>query len=155
MKLTKIIFASLTLAIFLTLPAAWTQAQEDSTDCEALFRGNPLKIEQCKNLQQVGQKSYGNVGLGEEDPSLLANRAGRVISLVLSAFGVVFLGLVVFSGIQWMTAGGNEEKVSNAQKRIMRAAIGLGIIVMAWAMTSFIITRIQQSPDEQQVETEQ
>jgi len=160
MKSTKIILAAMVLTIVLTLPLAILNAQGEPPvtytveaipdECNNFCTGpnsNPLKCEQCKNLYKVGEKSYGIQGLANTNPTLLADRVGRIINLVLSVFGVVFFGLIVFSGFQWMTAGGSEEKVTKAKDRIMRAAIGLGIIIMAWAMTAYVVTKIQEVPD--------
>src|SRR3989339_2172736 len=36
------------------------------------------------------------------------------VTLILSIVGVLFLILVIYGGITWMTAGGNEEKVKKA-----------------------------------------
>ena len=160
MKSTKIILVAMVLTIVLTLPLAILNAQNGPEviftaeaipdECNTFCTGpnsNPLKCEQCKNLYKVGEKSYGIQGLANTNPTLLADRVGRIINLVLSVFGVVFFGLIVFSGFQWMTAGGSEEKVTKAKDRIMRAAIGLGIIIMAWAMTAYVVTKIQEVPD--------
>jgi hypothetical protein len=57
---------------------------------------------------------------------------------VLSFVGAIFFILIVVSGIQWMTAGGNEEKVTKARTRLVNASIGLAITVAAYFITWFI-----------------
>lgn len=71
----------------------------------------------------------------------LAARIGVIIRTALSLVGIVFLGITVYSGIQWMMAGGNEEKIEKAQTRIKRATIGILIIVGSWFITNFVIGR--------------
>ena len=53
--------------------------------------------------------------------------------------------IIVFAGYKYMTAGGNQEKTSEAMKSIMHAAIGLLIIVSAFAITVFIETMIRKA----------
>lgn len=63
---------------------------------------------------------------------------GSIIALALSFVGTIFFIFIIVSGIQWMTAGGEEEKVKSAQTRIKNASIGLAITVAAYFITRFI-----------------
>jgi hypothetical protein len=42
-------------------------------------------------------------------------------------------------GFEWMTAGGNEEKTTEARKRIIAGVIGLAIILSAYAIAQFVL----------------
>jgi hypothetical protein len=61
-----------------------------------------------------------------------------IIQTCLGLLALIFLVLMVFAGFQWMTAGGNETKVSKAQETIKTAVIGLVIVLAAYAITYFI-----------------
>jgi amino acid transporter len=63
---------------------------------------------------------------------------GSIITMVLSLLAIVFIILMIYSGFQWMTAGGNEEQVKKAQSRIKNAVIGLIIIVLAYGITALV-----------------
>lgn len=65
------------------------------------------------------------------------------VTLILSIVGVLFLILVIYGGITWMTAGGNEEKVTKARQRMTRAAIGLIITISAYVLTTFVLSKLQ------------
>lgn len=67
---------------------------------------------------------------------------GSIIKTVLSLLGIVFLVLMIFSGYQWMTAGGNEDQVSQAKNRIKNAVIGVVVVIMAYAITAFIFRNL-------------
>lgn len=60
-----------------------------------------------------------------------------VIKVILGALGIIFFVLITVSGIQWMTAQGNEEKVSTAKLRIEAAVVGIVIIAAAYAATNY------------------
>jgi hypothetical protein len=130
--MTKKITYTLILLFILILPALTMAATcppgMSLADCQAAVLG------------QVGNNSgYGAVNTNPD----ISSKIGQLISYVLAMLGVVFLVLVVISGIQWMTAGGNEEKVTKARTRLVNASIGLGIIIAAYAITFFVVSKLQ------------
>lgn len=81
----------------------------------------------------------------------IGSRVIPIIQLVLGLMGTLFLVLVIYGGIFWMTAQGNEEQVKKAREIIKNAIIGLAIILTAYLITWFVgkyiieaITRYQE-----------
>ncbi len=74
-----------------------------------------------------------------ESPSVLI---GNLINYFLGFIGVIFLILTIYAGITWMTAGGNEEKIKKAKQLITNSVIGLIIVLAAYSLTFFIVSRI-------------
>ncbi len=74
-------------------------------------------------------------------PEMIAS----IITLILSLLAIVFIILMIYSGFQWMTAGGNEEQVKKAQSRIKNAVIGLVIIVLAYGITALVFSSLPAS----------
>ena len=70
---------------------------------------------------------------------------GAVFRNVLVFLGVVFFLLVVYGGILWMTAAGNEEKVTKAKKILISASIGIGVVLGAYFITYLIIYIFQSA----------
>lgn len=68
----------------------------------------------------------------------LQTKAGQLVGIVLSFVGVLFLVLMVFAGISWMTANGNQEKVAQARGLMINGVIGIIIVFAAYAITSFV-----------------
>ena len=64
---------------------------------------------------------------------------GQIITTALSFVGVIFLILMIYGGFLWMTAAGNDEKISKA-KNIFRDGI-IGIIVVLAAGAIYITVR--------------
>lgn len=62
----------------------------------------------------------------------------NVISYVLGFVGLFFFIMILYSGFQWMSAGGNEDKVSEARKRMASSAIGLAIILTAYSLALLV-----------------
>lgn len=67
---------------------------------------------------------------------------GKIISIVLSFLGVVFLVLIIYAGIIWLTAQGNPENIKKATGIMTQAAIGLAIVLGAYLITNFVIAQI-------------
>lgn len=66
---------------------------------------------------------------------------GKIIAFILGFCGLIFFGLVIISGWQWLTAGGNEDKAKHARDRVISATIGLLIVMAAYAI-SFLIYNV-------------
>ncbi|MEA2064863.1 MAG: hypothetical protein U9O66_01020 [Patescibacteria group bacterium] len=69
----------------------------------------------------------------------------RIIKIWLSVFGIVFLVLIIYGGFIWMTAGGSEEKIIKAKQIIINSSIGLAIVMMAYAITWFIVYQLSEA----------
>mgnify|MGYP006883579264 FL=1 len=76
------------------------------------------------------------------DNNFIQTKVGQIISILLSFVGVLFFILMIYAGILWMTAQGNEQQVSKAKNLLINATIGLIITLAAYAITSFIGTEI-------------
>lgn len=95
-----------------------------------------------------GLKNAGNILNQVANPeqtglsSDLGTAVATVIKTVLALVGTVFLVLTIYAGILWMTAQGEEEKVTKAKEIIKASVIGLVIIMSAYAITYFVTSRL-------------
>lgn len=62
-----------------------------------------------------------------------------VINIALSLLGVIFLLLIIYAGYLWMTARGNEQQAEKAKDIIVRAVIGLVVVLAAYAISVFVV----------------
>lgn len=81
--------------------------------------------------------------VGTQDTNFIQTKAGQIIGTVLSFVGVIFLILMIYSGITWMTAQGNDQQVTKAKDLLVNSIIGLIIIFAAYAITKFVGTFVQ------------
>jgi hypothetical protein len=98
---------------------------------------NPAKAQLNEAPAIVNQTSQA-AGLGQNSADLMTI-IGRLIYIFLSLLGVIFLVLLLYSGYQYMTAGGDPEKIKSAITRIRNAVIGLIIIAFSFAIVNFIL----------------
>lgn len=68
--------------------------------------------------------------------------SGQIVKSALGILGLIFFVLVVYAGITWMTARGDEEAVTKARDTIFAAVIGLSVVLASYAVTSFLQSRI-------------
>jgi len=90
-------------------------------------------------LEEVGSTGGPYVVV---DESGVADVIGIGVAAALSLIGVIFLVLIIYAGYEWMTARGEEEKVTKAKDTLTRAIIGLIIAVGAYAIWQFIFNSL-------------
>lgn len=88
-----------------------------------------------KQLDPVAQRA----GIEEKEVEPII---GRAIKGGLVAVGMIFFVLMVYAGITWMTARGDEGSVEKAQKTIVAAIIGIVVVVGSYAMTNLVVERL-------------
>ncbi len=92
----------------------------------------PIVVHAAVTIENVG----GSLGLGNAD---LKTTVMNIISYVLGLLGLIAVVMVLYGGFTWMTAGGNEDKIDTAKQIISSAAVGLVIILIAWAIVTFVV----------------
>lgn len=82
-------------------------------------------------------------GLGTtNDPQIIV---ALVIQGILGLFATVFMVLMVMSGYWFLTARGEADKEEKAMDTIRRAATGLLVVLMSFAIVRFVSLRAQRS----------
>ena len=103
------------------------------------FVGAQSVADPNSNLQQGVQVISQPLGLPTTDIRLVI---ARIIRVALGLLGIIALVLMLYAGFLWMTAGGNEEQIDSAKKVLTNAIIGLAIILSAYAIVSFVISKL-------------
>lgn len=113
----------------------------------AVSAGDRLAVacnEQNNLLGCVQEKS----GYAPASDTSVSERVGQVINMVLSLVGTIFLVLMIYSGFLWMTAAGEEEKVTTAISIIKYAVTGLIIVLSAYSVTYFVLGALYKPSGE-------
>ena len=108
----------------------------------ALIGGLPPGTYMCFNLPSGGAGAvtsvFGkiippqpiiNLGFGAIGVTKFLN---NLITLIYIISIIVFVFMIVFSGVEWLSSGGDKEKVANAQRRLTHAFIGIVILSIAF-----------------------
>ena len=84
----------------------------------------------------------GTTSLGSQD---IRVTIANIIQVALGILGIVALIIVIYGGVRYMTAGGDDAKVTDAKKILINGAIGLAIILSAFAITRFIFNQLSKA----------
>ncbi|MCL4365688.1 pilin [Patescibacteria group bacterium] len=101
---------------------------------------------QCKE-SQFG-KSFGKIqapaplaGFLQKDPTgagAISNFLSNAIILIYSLAAIVLIFMLLWGAFEWLTSGGDKEKISSAQKRIINAIIGILLFAIAFAIIAVL-----------------
>ncbi|MDD5040629.1 MAG: pilin [Patescibacteria group bacterium] len=87
----------------------------------------------------------GNIAKATKLPtSSPENITVRAIQWVLGMLGLVSVIMILFGGFTWMTAAGNEEKITKAKGILKAAIIGLIIVMLSYAIVAFIYSQTKE-----------
>ncbi|NTU98624.1 hypothetical protein HGA64_01285 [Candidatus Falkowbacteria bacterium] len=70
---------------------------------------------------------------------------GTIIQTLLSLLGVIFVVLMVYGGYNWMTAAGDDAKVTLAKKTITRGIMGIVVVLAAYAISYFVLANLSKN----------
>ncbi len=88
-------------------------------------------------LGKTGAAGYGSAQA--TSPTIIV---GNIIYGILTVVGIIFTVLTLYAGFLWMTAAGNEETIKKAKKLISNSIIGLIIVLAAYSISFFVISKI-------------
>jgi len=90
--------------------------------------------------------SSGNYGLDSVPSDVPRGEIGdtivRVVQYVLGLVGVILFVMIIYGGILYMTAAGNEEQAKKAKSVLTYAIIGIVIIAFAFIIAEFVINAL-------------
>lgn len=84
-----------------------------------------------------------------DQPSAVAQSTGgtgdlrslviTIINYVLGFLGLIAVAMIIYGGITYVTAAGEQGKVDSAKKIIMYAVVGLIIVILSYAIVSTVL----------------
>lgn len=103
----------------------------------------------AQDSQDLGTGIVNKLNATREN-SLLSNLSlaqviGGVIQTALGIIGTIAVIYIIYGGVIWMGAEGNDEKLKRAATMMTNALIGLVIIMSAYALTAFVVSQLQKA----------
>jgi hypothetical protein len=110
----------------------------------AIFAASFLIVETPQVLAQSEiEETFEDVGetirLPDKDIRVII---ATIIRYVIMLLGVVFLGLIIYGGVLFMTSKGEADNITKAKRVLTNAAIGLAIVLASYAIASFILNAL-------------
>jgi len=90
-------------------------------------------------LGNLGLEYQANIGLGTGN---ILDMVATIINVLFGLLGTLAVVLILYGGFLYMTSAGERDKIDKAKKVLINAAIGLVIILSAYAIAAFIISQL-------------
>jgi hypothetical protein len=134
MKRYSHVFASL----FAALAIAVTLAVAGAAGAQGGFNAQDI------GLSEAGGSAGYTVGQSCEDQEggCIPQLVGQLISALLGLFGALFLVLIIWGGVQYMTSGGDPGKVKHAKETLVNAIVGMLIVALSYAIARYVIIAV-------------
>ncbi|MBT4121015.1 MAG: hypothetical protein HOA57_01320 [Candidatus Magasanikbacteria bacterium] len=75
----------------------------------------------------------------------LQTMIGELLGAVLSLVGILFFALMVYGGVVWMSAAGNQEREKKAGGIMIGATIGVVIVLSSYVLVGFLFSNVGQN----------
>jgi hypothetical protein len=81
-------------------------------------------------------------GVNSAGSSNLLDFVKQALNLVIALSALIAVGILVYSGIQYIVAAGDENKVEKATKGITYAIVGLVVCFISVLIVNFVLTNL-------------
>ena len=106
---------------------------------------------QVSNDPRTTPTTGTNTDIDIKIPNPLVNKSGTLLSLIndvlnkiiLPVASVVVVMWIIYAGFKYVTAQGNQAKVTEAHQRLLWSLIGAGIILGAVGISAVVIRTIE------------
>jgi len=99
-------------------------------------------INQLKNnLGIIGTET----GLGTSGDANLMQKIAGIVNIALGFVALIGVIIIIYAGFKWMTASGNDDQVKEARDNIRNAVIGIIIIMLAFVIVNFTVTKLSDT----------
>lgn len=80
------------------------------------------------------------IGTDKTGAAGISKFLSNLIALIYAIAAIVLIFMLLWGAFEWLTSGGDKEKVSSAQKRIISAIIGIILFAIAFAVIQVLGT---------------
>jgi len=88
---------------------------------------------------EIPKAEFQNFIISGNTPKTLAEQA---MSWFFTIAAFLCIAIIVWAGVSYATAGGDEEKTTKAKQRLIYGIIGTIVVVAAYAITTFVKTTL-------------
>jgi hypothetical protein len=112
-----------------------------------LFSYNPVISQGDSSLKkQINKQTQKGSGYGENvEPKKPQVLIANIIKVVLTLVGSFFIVLLLMAAYNLATSRGESDKIDKAKKTVLRATVGLVIVLMSYSITVLVSQAILSS----------
>lgn len=141
-ELGKIVCIGLFLLTFvvslsLSVPqVVLAESLQGAVDADAQPGTGDNKTEKILGEEFTKYNKETKIGENNDDPIDVVN---KFLVWGVGFASIVAVGFIIYGGFTYIMAGGNEENIKRGKNLVMKAAIGLIIIMAAWLIIATIV----------------
>lgn len=110
-------------------PAAGSESTSTNRFVDSIYKAVDKTAEKSKAYQTGGEGGLTSI-------------IGGIIRTMIGFLGVAAVGLFIYAGYLWMTAGGNDDQVSQAKSIMKQVVIGFIVLSLAYGIVSYVFYAI-------------
>lgn len=95
-------------------------------------------VDDAKSGLTTAAKEMHGGDLDDNTITDIPTMIGKIVGAILAFVGTIFFILIIYAGLRWMLARGNEQEVQKAKDIIEASVIGLIIVLSAYAITAYV-----------------
>ena len=99
------------------------------------------------NALDLGMEYAENLDLPTAEDDDVRDMAVTIIKYLITFLGIIAVVIILYGGFVWMTAAGNDDRVTKAKSIIVAGIIGLVIVIAAFAIVTFVINMTNDALD--------
>ena len=93
-----------------------------------------------KMKQNIGMLRLDLHGTDDKDPLV---PIAVIINVLMGFLGIFFFILIIYAGVLWMSAAGEEDRIHKSKKILSAAVIGLAIVFAGYFVAYMIIALLE------------
>lgn len=119
----------------------------------------PIEVDRVQAAGSLWDMQKGTIGEDTNVPKVFGETQSgvrdfrviilHVIKIFFTFLGIICIGIILYAGFKWMNSRGDSGEIEEAKKYILRAVIGLFIILASIIMTDFALRAVQGVVDEE------
>lgn len=101
-------------------------------------------------LVEAGQKAgfATNLACRTQPGGCIPFFIGTAVNALLGIFGALFLVLILWGGVQYMFAQGEDARIKKAKQTLINAVLGMIIVTASYAIANFVLTTLSTVTSE-------
>ncbi len=101
----------------------------------------PVLADGATDKAQAGLKASADTAGFSTAKAEPAEVIGKALNILISVLGIIFVILVVYGGVTWMTATGNADQVKKARSMIIEGALGMAVTLASYSLASYVVEK--------------
>lgn len=112
---------------------------EEKAEAQKKTRNYSAKCEKVEGVYVGSDLAGDSHCLGSKEQNPIYKMIARFVQIFTGIFGLLLVGMIIYAGIEYITAQGSPDHVKSAKSHLEQAATGLVLFVLMFGILELII----------------